>query len=74
LFFAADWSEESQLMSDVVVELLKNEKTARSAKFLQLEAEEFEELSIKYDIEAVPTFVFIRVNFKFFVYLSIHYK
>lgn len=66
LFFSAEWSEESKLMSEVVVELLKSEKVTHSTKFLQLEAEEYEEISMNYDVEAVPTFVFIRVCLKQF--------
>lgn len=66
LFFSAEWSDESKLMGEVVMELLKSEKVTRTAKFLQLEAEEYEEISMNYDVEAVPTFVFIRVCLKQF--------
>ena len=62
LYFSASWSEECNLMSDVIKELAKNEKTSRSTKFLQIEAEEFEDLSVKYGIEAVPTFLFLKVK------------
>lgn len=60
VFFSADWSDECKLMSSVVDEILKNEELKKTTKFLELEAEEHEEISIKFNIEAVPTFVFLR--------------
>lgn len=60
IFFSAEWSDECKLMGNVVQEVLKNENLAGTTRFLQLEAEEHEEISIEFDIEAVPTFVFLR--------------
>ncbi len=60
-FFCAKWSDESNAMSEVVAELAKSGKAA--AHFLQVEAEDFEELCGQYGVEAVPTFIFIKVTF-----------
>lgn len=61
LFFAAEWSDESRLMQDVVNELIKNEKYQNTVRFIHIEAEQFEELSIRYDVEVVPSFIFLKV-------------
>lgn len=60
LFFSAQWSDESKLMGDVAEEMVKTEKVSRTTKFIQIEAEDFEDLSMKFDIEAVPTFVLLK--------------
>lgn len=60
LFFGADWSDESKLMQGVVEEILKNEKLSRTVRFIQVDAEEYEDISIGFDVEAVPTFVFLK--------------
>ncbi len=62
VFFSAEWSDESKLMSDVVGELVKSEQISRTTRFIQLEAEEFENISLMYNVEAVPTFVLLRVR------------
>lgn len=49
-------------MSDVVNELIKDDKLKNSIKIVQIEAEDYEKISIDYSVEAVPTFVFIRVK------------
>ena len=64
VFFSAEWSEESKVMAEVVGEMVKSEETSRTTRFIQLEAEEFEEISLKYNVEAVPTFVLLRVRLK----------
>ncbi len=61
VFFSAEWSEESKLMADVVGEMVKSEQLSRTTRFVQLDAEEFEDTSMKYNVEAVPTFVLLRV-------------
>ncbi len=61
VFFSAEWSEESKLMADVVGEMVKSEQLSKTTRFVQLDAEEFEETSMKYNVEAVPTFVLLRV-------------
>lgn len=49
-------------MNDVVNELIKdNLFNNGSVKFVQIEAEDFEKISLDYSVEAVPTFVFIKV-------------
>ena len=63
LFFAAEWSDESKLMQDVVDELIKNETYQNNVRFLQIEAEQFEDLSIKYNVEVVPSFIFLKVKY-----------
>ena len=60
LFFAANWSEECKVMSDIIQELGKDEANRNLVRFLEIEAEDNEELSLKYGIEAVPSFVFIK--------------
>ncbi len=45
-------------MSDVVNELAKNNQS--SFRILEIEAENFEELSLKHGVESVPTFIFLR--------------
>ncbi|CAF0709640.1 unnamed protein product [Brachionus calyciflorus] len=60
LFFAANWSDESKLMNNVLQELSKDERNKNVLRVLEVEAEDFEEISIKYGIEAVPTFVLIK--------------
>ena len=49
-------------MSNVLLELSKDEKNKNSLRVLEIEAEDFEDISIKYDVEAVPTFILIKVN------------
>jgi thioredoxin-related protein len=49
-------------MSNVIVELGKDDAHRNLVRFLEIEAEDNEELSIKYGVEAVPTFVFLKVN------------
>jgi hypothetical protein len=63
LFFGANWSDECKLMSGVLEELVKDDKNEKMIRFLEIEAEDNEDLSIKYAIEAVPSFVFLRVCF-----------
>ena len=62
LFFAANWSDESKSMSDVVNLLSQDEKNKTFLRFLEIEAEEHEELCVKYGVDAVPTFIFLKVT------------
>ena len=71
LFFSAQWSDESKLMGDVAEEMVKTEKVSRTTKFIQIEAEDFEDLSMKFDIEAVPTFVLLKVFKKLRISLNL---
>lgn len=60
LFFNASWSEECKLMSDIIGELGKDAKVQSQARFLVIEAEDHEDVTIKYEVDAVPSFVFIK--------------
>ena len=53
-------------MQDVVNELVKDHKYKNAVRILQIEAELFEDLAIRYNVEVVPTFVFLRVKNTFF--------
>ena len=61
LFFTANWSDECKHVNSVFEELSKDQKYLNSLKVLEIEAEEFEDASMKYGIESVPAFVFIKV-------------
>eukprot|EP00794_Sanderia_malayensis_P005454 gene5454-6136_t len=56
-FFSAAWSSECEQMKEVIDELCKEFMHSR---FLQIEAEDFPELSEKYGISFVPTFVMFQ--------------
>lgn len=71
LFFSAQWSDESKLMSDVAEEMVKSEKVSRTTKFIQIEAEDFEDLSMKFNVEAVPTFVLLKVFENIFIIVKL---
>ncbi|XP_078482852.1 glutaredoxin-3 [Ciona intestinalis] len=55
--FWAPWAEQCKQMNDVMEELAKKNT---NVVFLTIEAEELPEVSVKYQIEAVPTFIFIK--------------
>ena len=60
VFFAAEWSDEIKLMENVINELAKDEKYKNIVRILQVEAEIHENISIRYNVEVVPTFVFLQ--------------
>jgi thioredoxin-related protein len=62
LCFAANWSDESKHMLEIVSLLSQEEKNKSLIRFLEIEAEDYEDLSVKYGIEVVPTFIFIKVD------------
>ena len=62
LFFTANWSDECKMMSDVVTLVAQDEKYKPVLRFLEIEAEDYEQQSVSYAVEAVPTFVFIKVR------------
>ena len=69
LYFSANWSDECKLIkSNIFDELSKEEKYKDYLAVLEIEAEEFEDISMKYGIESVPSFVFVKVIL--FQYLS----
>jgi len=55
--FWAPWAEQCKQMNEVLEEL---SKANNDVVFLKLEAEEVAEISMKYEVEAVPTFLFIK--------------
>ncbi|XP_064602260.1 glutaredoxin-3-like [Liolophura sinensis] len=55
--FAAAWAPQCKQMNDVMRELSKD---SANTTFVSVEAESVPELSMKYEIAAVPTFIFLR--------------
>lgn len=55
--FWATWSDPCKQMNDVLIELAGEYE---NVKFLKVEAESLPEVSLKYDIVAVPTVIFIK--------------
>lgn len=56
--FYAGWSEASQHMSTVFEQLAKKYSNQR---FLKVEAEEVEDITEKYEVNRVPTFLLFKV-------------
>ncbi|XP_017047929.1 glutaredoxin 3 [Drosophila ficusphila] len=54
--FAADWAEQCGQVKDALEELSKI--TGEKLQFISLNAEQFPEISMKHQIEAVPTVIF----------------
>jgi hypothetical protein len=52
-------------------ELANDKKMSNSLKVLEVEAEEYEEISMKYGIEAVPSFLFLKVNSAYSLSISL---
>ena len=48
-------------MGDVLNELIKDEKF-KNVNFIRIEAEDFESISSNYNVEVVPTFIFLKVR------------
>ncbi|XP_064631392.1 glutaredoxin-3-like [Lineus longissimus] len=57
--FSAEWSKQCEQMNEVLAEIMKDVPSV-NIKFIVVEAEGLPEVSQKYEIEAVPTFVFIK--------------
>ncbi|KAL5470723.1 hypothetical protein EMCRGX_G028732, partial [Ephydatia muelleri] len=57
--FWAPWSQPCSQMLDAAEELSKEYD---NVKFLKIEAEKFPEISLKYEVVAVPTFVFFKAG------------
>ncbi|KAJ3572879.1 hypothetical protein NP233_g2790 [Leucocoprinus birnbaumii] len=57
IYFWAPWAEPCKQMSEVVVELSRKYPTYL---FLQVEAEEQDEIAQSFDIESVPSFILLR--------------
>lgn len=60
VLFSADWAEQCTQILDVLTDLSKKPEYAASIQFLNVPAEELSEVSLKHQIEAVPTVLFIR--------------
>ncbi|KAI3657150.1 hypothetical protein MP638_002342 [Amoeboaphelidium occidentale] len=59
LNFCADWAPQCNQMNDVFQELA-SKSTSGNLRFLQVDAEEVADISDKFDIVAVPSFVFVK--------------
>lgn len=57
VFFWADWSEPCKFMDKVFGELSKQH---RAVRFLKVEAEVLDDITIKYNVTAVPMFVILQ--------------
>lgn len=62
ILFSADWAEQCTQISDVLSDLAKKPEYAESLQFLNVPAEELSDISLKHQIEAVPTVLFVRGN------------
>lgn len=60
VLFSADWAEQCSQILDVLQTLSGKIEYNESLQFLDVPAEELSEISIKHQIEAVPTVLFIR--------------
>lgn len=60
VLFSADWAEQCTQILDVMTELSKKPEYAAVIQFLNVPAEELSDVSLKHQIEAVPTVLFIR--------------
>jgi len=55
--FSAEWADQCTQMNDVLVEISKQHS---NVKYLVIDAENLSEISLEYEIEAVPTFLFMK--------------
>lgn len=60
MLFSAEWAEQCTQILDVLTDLGKKPEYAAAIQFLNVPAEELSEVSMKHQIEAVPTVLFIR--------------
>jgi len=58
--FVASWCGPCQMMEPVMEELKKNFKDEKGVEIVKLDINENPELSEKYSVMSVPTFVFIK--------------
>jgi len=59
IHFAASWAEQCQQMGEVVIELSKD-PAYTDVTFITVDAESLAEVSYDYEIQAAPTFVFVK--------------
>jgi len=57
IHFSAEWADQCSQMNDVLVEISKQHQ---NVKYLVIDAENLSEVSLEYEIEAVPTFLFMK--------------
>merc|ERR1712168_1752649 len=57
IHFSAEWADQCSQMNDVLVEISKQHQ---NVKYLVIDAENLSEISLEYEIEAVPTFLFMK--------------
>lgn len=60
VLFSADWAEQCKQILDVITDLNKKPEYSAVIQFLNVPAEELSDVSLKHQIEAVPTVLFIR--------------
>lgn len=60
ILFSADWAEQCAQVLDVLNTLAAKSQLNNALQFLNVAAEELSEISLKHQIEAVPTVLFIR--------------
>lgn len=60
VLFSADWAEQCAHILDVITDLSKKPEYAAAIEFLNVPAEDLSDVSMKHEIEAVPTVLFVR--------------
>lgn len=60
VLFSAEWAEQCTQILDVMTDLSKKPEYSAAIQFLNVPAEELSEVSLKHQIDAVPTVLFIR--------------
>lgn len=58
--FSADWAEQCQQILDILNDLSKKSEYTNSIQFINVPAEDLSDISLKHQIEAVPTVLFFR--------------
>lgn len=61
VLFSAEWAEQCKQISDVMTELAKQAEF-KSLQFLDVPAEDLSELSMRHQIDSVPTVLFLRAG------------
>lgn len=60
VLFSAEWAEQCAQILDVLTDLSKKPEYATAIQFLNVPAEDMPDVSLKHQIDAVPTVLFIR--------------
>lgn len=60
ILFSADWAEQCKQVLDALNTLAAKPNLASALQFLDISAEEHSDISLKHQIEAVPTVLFVR--------------